>query len=273
MDIGSRWYKKRLLPSPAYDYQSSPQPLPWPTCVSAGRKALWSPARDRRTARPAHRRAHRPALLALRRRQDLAGTGRADTGAGGRGLSRAAGDATRPAARRTGSGANRYVLSLLLGLEEGAARCRATASGRACRPDPGRLPGAIARDSRMATGTATCSSSTSSRRSSPDPTDREAKLAFFEQVGQALRDRNRWALFAMREEFVAGLDPYLRPIPTRFDKGRRYRLELLGPELRQRSHARACRRQSAGDLHRRSRRPAWWTTCAGRRCSSRTGRW
>jgi WD40 repeat protein len=33
----------------------------------------------------------------------------------------------------------------------------------------------------------------------------------------------------MREEFVAALDPYLRPIPTRFDKGRRFRLDLLGP--------------------------------------------
>ena len=63
-----------------------------------------------------------------------------------------------------------------------------------------------------------------------DPTDRDAKLAFFDQVGQALRDRNRWALFSMREEFVASLDPYLRPIPARFDKGRRYRLDLLGPD-------------------------------------------
>lgn len=63
-----------------------------------------------------------------------------------------------------------------------------------------------------------------------DPTDREGKLAFFEQVGQALRDRNRWAIFSMREEFIAGLDPYLKPIPTRFDKGRRFRLELLSPE-------------------------------------------
>ncbi len=63
-----------------------------------------------------------------------------------------------------------------------------------------------------------------------DPTDREDKVAFFEQVGQALRDRNRWALFSMREEFVAALDPYLRPIPTRFDKGRRFRLDLLDPD-------------------------------------------
>lgn len=62
-----------------------------------------------------------------------------------------------------------------------------------------------------------------------DPTDHQSKAAFFEQVGQALRDRSRWAVFAMREEFIAGLDPYLKPIPTRFDKSRRYRLELLSP--------------------------------------------
>ena len=61
-----------------------------------------------------------------------------------------------------------------------------------------------------------------------DPADQAGKAAFFEQVGKALRDRNRWALFSMREEFIAGLDPYLRAIPTRFDKGHRYRLDLLG---------------------------------------------
>jgi len=59
-----------------------------------------------------------------------------------------------------------------------------------------------------------------------DPTDREAKAEFFAQVGAALRDRERWALFAMREEFLAGLDPYLRPVPTRLSTT--YRLELLG---------------------------------------------
>ncbi len=60
-----------------------------------------------------------------------------------------------------------------------------------------------------------------------DPIDREQKLEFFAQVGEALRNRRRWALFAMREEFIAGLEePYLRPIPTRLQTG--YRLGLLG---------------------------------------------
>jgi hypothetical protein len=61
-----------------------------------------------------------------------------------------------------------------------------------------------------------------------DPTDRDVKLEFFEQLGDMLQDRRRWALFAMREEFIAGLDPYLRPIPTRFSAT--FRLELLSPD-------------------------------------------
>jgi len=61
-----------------------------------------------------------------------------------------------------------------------------------------------------------------------DPTDDAAKTAFFRWLGQALRDRQRWALFSMREEFVAGLDPYLRHLPTRL--ATTFRLELLGEE-------------------------------------------
>ena len=58
-----------------------------------------------------------------------------------------------------------------------------------------------------------------------DPTDRAAKEVFFAQVGAALRQQQRWALFAMREEYPAGLDPYLRPLPTRLSTT--FRLELL----------------------------------------------
>jgi WD40 repeat protein len=58
-----------------------------------------------------------------------------------------------------------------------------------------------------------------------DPTDQAAKHAFFQQLGAALRDRRRWALFAMREDYLAPLDPYLRPIPTRL--GTTFRLDLL----------------------------------------------
>jgi WD40 repeat protein len=59
-----------------------------------------------------------------------------------------------------------------------------------------------------------------------DPTGLEAKQAFFAQLGLALRDRKRWALFSMREDYLAALDPYLRPVPTRFNNT--FRLDLLG---------------------------------------------
>jgi WD40 repeat protein len=60
------------------------------------------------------------------------------------------------------------------------------------------------------------------------PADREAKLAFFADLGAALRDPDRWALFAMREDYIGALDPYLRPIPGQLEI--RYRLDLLAPE-------------------------------------------
>jgi hypothetical protein len=58
-----------------------------------------------------------------------------------------------------------------------------------------------------------------------DPTDLEAKTTFFEQLGEALRPRHRWAVVGMREEWVAALDPYVSLIPTRLHS--RFRLEPL----------------------------------------------
>ena len=60
-----------------------------------------------------------------------------------------------------------------------------------------------------------------------DPVRRAERSAFLEELGVALRDRGRWALFAMREDFIAQLDPHLSAMPTRFST--RYRLDLLGP--------------------------------------------
>lgn len=58
-----------------------------------------------------------------------------------------------------------------------------------------------------------------------DPIDREAKIDFFRQVGEALRDRNRWALFVMREDHVAEIDEFSHLIPTAL--ATRFRLNLL----------------------------------------------
>src|SRR5262249_21172218 len=51
---------------------------------------------------------------------------------------------------------------------------------------------------------------------------------FFRPVGVAPRDPRPWALFAMREDYLAGLDPYRRWIPNGFRTT--YRLELLRPD-------------------------------------------
>jgi WD40 repeat protein len=61
-----------------------------------------------------------------------------------------------------------------------------------------------------------------------DPTDQAGRAAFFAQVGEALRPRHRWALFSMREDYIAALEPYLRSIPTRLSS--HYRIDLLGVE-------------------------------------------
>ncbi len=66
-----------------------------------------------------------------------------------------------------------------------------------------------------------------------NPADLEAKKAFFTQVGVALRDSQRWALFAMREDYLAGLDPYLLLLPTRLKST--FRLDLLGVDAAQKA--------------------------------------
>ena len=61
-----------------------------------------------------------------------------------------------------------------------------------------------------------------------DPLDQEAKAEFFAQVGAVLRNSSRWALFSIREDYVAALDPYTRVVPTRLKSN--LRLDLLTPE-------------------------------------------
>jgi WD40 repeat protein len=61
-----------------------------------------------------------------------------------------------------------------------------------------------------------------------DPADRDAKVEFFTQVGEVLRTGDRWALFSLREDHLAGLDPYRRWIPRRLTKA--FRLEFLSPQ-------------------------------------------
>ena len=61
-----------------------------------------------------------------------------------------------------------------------------------------------------------------------DPADIAAKEKYFDRLGGMLKDPALWALFAMREEYVAVLEPYLNRIPRRLAS--RFRLDLLDAE-------------------------------------------
>jgi hypothetical protein len=58
-----------------------------------------------------------------------------------------------------------------------------------------------------------------------DPTDTKEKRDFFAQLGAVLQNPRLWALLSMREEHIAGLDPYRALVPTHLNSG--FRLELL----------------------------------------------
>ncbi len=145
---------------------------------------------------------------------------------------RAEGFAVRPPARvghelpDMQAGVNRFVLSVLLSLEEDVA--------------------ADAQLSLAALGTTTLAAYLERRRRddgvdvdviiidqfeevlTADPSAHAARLEFFAQLGAALRDTRRYAVLAMREDWVAALDPYRGAVPTRLRT--RFRLDLLGPE-------------------------------------------
>jgi uncharacterized protein YecT (DUF1311 family) len=58
-----------------------------------------------------------------------------------------------------------------------------------------------------------------------DPLAFDAKREFFRQLGELLQDSRIWALFAVREDYLAQLDPYADQIPTHLKN--RFRVDLL----------------------------------------------
>jgi hypothetical protein len=119
------------------------------------------------------------------------------------------------------AGANRYVLSTLLSLEEG-------------KPRDGQLSLGELLEFRLSDYLADFTTEDLDpclffdqfeELFTLDPTDQQQKAEFLHEVGVTLRDRGRWALFSIREDFIAQLDPYLSLLPTRFNT--RYRLDLL----------------------------------------------
>lgn len=61
-----------------------------------------------------------------------------------------------------------------------------------------------------------------------DPLAVDAKRAFFDEVGEALDTGSFWALFIIREDYLAALAPYRDRIPTQLSNT--FRLDLLGLE-------------------------------------------
>jgi tetratricopeptide (TPR) repeat protein len=60
-----------------------------------------------------------------------------------------------------------------------------------------------------------------------DPLGFEAKRGFFAELGKLLQDNPHiWALFAIREDYIAPFDPYTEQLPTHLRN--RFRLDLLG---------------------------------------------
>ncbi len=122
-------------------------------------------------------------------------------------------------------GVNRYVLSAALGFEEAV-----PASLR-------RTPNALAGQT-----LAEYFAGRPRRRSAPpetvlifdqfeevltvDPLAVAAKEAFFDQLGELLRNPRVWSLFVLREDYLAPLDPYVQRVPTYLQN--RFRIDLLG---------------------------------------------
>jgi WD40 repeat protein len=134
-----------------------------------------------------------------------------------------------------GPNLNRYVLSLLVSLEEGRPRdeCRSPEQLADLSLSEylaeAKVRDHAADDADVLLGERVLIIDQFEEILTVDPADREGKRAFFRQLGTALYDDRRlWALFAIREDYMPALDPYLRPIPTRLSNT--YRLDLLGAD-------------------------------------------
>jgi WD40 repeat protein len=119
---------------------------------------------------------------------------------------------------------NRYVLSVLLSLEEGLPAERQLRLGELVELDLAEYLRRRAGDQDGADGEMLILDQFEELLVL-DPTDQAAKATFLAQLGEVLRDRRRWALFAMREDWIGGLDPYVRWLPTRLSTT--FRLDFL----------------------------------------------
>lgn len=129
------------------------------------------------------------------------------------------------AAAANGRRVNRYVHSAILGFEEGIPshlrRSEAELAGLtlaeyvAGRPRrPGAPPSAVVIFDQF------------EEVLTIDPLAVAAKEELFDQLGELLHDHRMWALFVLREDYLAPLDPYAERVPTHLKN--RFRIDLLG---------------------------------------------
>jgi WD40 repeat protein len=119
---------------------------------------------------------------------------------------------------------NPYVMSVLLSLEEGVAPAnQRPVAELATQTLPEYLDNHADRDGRPDNEVLIFDQF--EEVLTADPTDEPAKHEFFKELGRVLRHRGRWAVFSMREDFLAALDPYLIHVPTRLRTT--FRLDLL----------------------------------------------
>jgi WD40 repeat protein len=120
---------------------------------------------------------------------------------------------------------NRYVLSVLLGLEEHLPQAERSKIGDlACKTIEQYL--IEFREKHADASSLVLIFDQFEEILTVDPTGKDAKMAFFNQVGSVLRNQSVWALFVAREDYIAAFEPYLLSIPTRLHNT--FRLDFLG---------------------------------------------
>jgi hypothetical protein len=137
---------------------------------------------------------------------------------------RAEGLAVRPVARVSlppaAAAGNRFVASVLLGLEEDVPKDRQVPLAELSRRSLAGYLDARGGDDVLVVDQL-------EEVLTIDPAGVAEKQAFFAELGAALRRRDRYAVLAMREDWLAALDPYRGRVPTRLRA--MFRLAPLGP--------------------------------------------
>ncbi|MBM3753858.1 MAG: hypothetical protein FJW38_07750 [Acidobacteria bacterium] len=130
---------------------------------------------------------------------------------------------TRVNTETTQPGANRYALSMLVGLERFAESPRKDSELASLSLHDAVMSRPSGTDGRLTLVVV----DQFEEIVRIDPTDIDGKREFFRQLGELLAEPTIWALFVLREDFLATLDPYIRQLPTHLKN--RFRIDLLKP--------------------------------------------